>query len=145
MKKKLSVLIAVVTSVLVLAACGGKQETAGGSEEKDAVQETTETAKVEIPDLSGAWDDEVSKRASMDVTRIPRQLSGRSAGHLMKLPAHSLMKTENTPSTPSMIRKMRPYPVKRLRKAPSHSRTASSAGRTPKTVMTDSSHRISSE
>lgn len=69
MKKKLSVLIAVVTSVLVLAACGGKQETAGGSEAKDAVQETTETAKVEIPDLSGAWDDEVSKRASMDVTR----------------------------------------------------------------------------
>ena len=81
MKKKLAIVLAVITSVLVLAACGGKQETSTGSEAKDAEQETvqetvqetaeetTETAKAEIPDLSGAWDDEVSQRASMDVTK----------------------------------------------------------------------------
>lgn len=66
-------MLAVITSVLVLAACGSKQETSTGTEAKDAaqetVQETAEAAKVEIPDLSGAWDDEVSQRASMDVTK----------------------------------------------------------------------------
>ena len=77
MKKRLAITLAVIGSVLVLAACGGKQETATGSEAKDAAQETVqetseetaETAKVEIPDLSGAWDDEVSQRAPMDVTK----------------------------------------------------------------------------
>lgn len=69
MKKKLSILLAVITSVLVLAACGGKQETAAISDEKNTTQDAAASQAVTELDLTGTWEDEVSQRASMDVTK----------------------------------------------------------------------------
>ena len=93
MKKKLFILGTLVISVYAMTACGGKQETPAPTpeavqeavEEAEAVQETVEETVQEAAeatepetlledfvgemDLSGSWDDEVSKRASMDVTK----------------------------------------------------------------------------
>ena len=101
MKKRLLIIAALIGSVLVMSACGGKkeetpapaqeavQEAAGeteaaeteaaqeANEETEAVQEVIEQTEADSVledftgdmDLSGSWDDEVSKRASMDVTK----------------------------------------------------------------------------
>ena len=93
MKKKLFILGTLVISVYAMTACGGKQETPAPTpeavqeavEEAEAVQETVEETVQEAAeatepetlledfvgemDLSGSWDDEVSKRASMDATK----------------------------------------------------------------------------
>ena len=94
MKKKLLILTTLIISVYALTACGGgKQEAPAptpeaveqAAEEAEAVQETVEETVQEAAeatepenllgdfvgemDLSGSWDDEVSKRASMDVTK----------------------------------------------------------------------------
>ena len=90
MKKKLFILGTLVISVYAMTACGGKQETPAPTpeavqeavEEAEAVQETVEETVQEAAeatepetlledfvgemDLSGSWDDEVSKRASME-------------------------------------------------------------------------------
>lgn len=93
MKKKLFVLTTLIISVYAMTACGKGKETPVSSQEAvqeaakeaEAVQETVEetvkeTAEATEPenlledfvgdmDLSGSWDDEISKRASMDVTK----------------------------------------------------------------------------
>ena len=96
MKKRLLIIGTLVGSILVMTACGGKkeetpapaqeavQEAAGeteaaqeANEETEAVQEVIEQTEADSvledftgdKDLSGSWDDEVSKRASMDVTK----------------------------------------------------------------------------
>ena len=94
MKKKSLILTTLIISVYALTACGkGKEEAPvlpqeavqEAAEEAEAVQETVEetvkeTVEATEPenvledfvgdmDLSGSWDDEVSKRASMDVTK----------------------------------------------------------------------------
>ena len=83
MKKKLFILGTLVISVYAMTACGGKQETPAPTPEtvQETVEETVQDAAeatepenllgdfVGEMDLSGSWDDEVSKRASMDVTK----------------------------------------------------------------------------
>ena len=97
MKKKLFILTTLIISVYAITACGkGKetpvspqeaaqeavQEAAGEAEAaqqaaEDTVKEAAEAAEPENllgdfvgeMDLSGSWEDEVSKRASMDVTK----------------------------------------------------------------------------
>lgn len=97
MKKKLFILTTLIISVYAMTACGkGKetpvspqeaaqeavQEAAGEAEAaqqaaEETIKEAAESAEPEKlledfvgdMDLSGSWDDEVSKRASMDVTK----------------------------------------------------------------------------
>jgi hypothetical protein len=94
MKKKLFILTTLIISVYAMTACGGKQETPAAPQEavqeaakeaeaaQEAAEETVKEKTVEATepenllgdfvgdmDLSGSWDDEVSKRASMDVTK----------------------------------------------------------------------------
>ena len=89
MKKKLFILTTLIISVYAMTACGGKQETPASPQEvvqeaeaaqqaaEETVKEAAEAAEPENlledfigdMDLSGSWDDEVSKRASMDVVK----------------------------------------------------------------------------
>ena len=94
MKKKLFILTTLIISVYAMTACGkGKTEAPAAPQEavqeaaketeaaQEAAEETVkETVEATEPenllgdfvgdmDLSGSWDDEVSKRASMDVTK----------------------------------------------------------------------------
>ena len=93
MKKKLFILTTLIISVYAMTACGGKQETPAAPQEavqeaakeaeaaqqaaEETVKEAAEAAEPENllgdfvgdMDLSGSWEDEVSKRASMDVTK----------------------------------------------------------------------------
>ena len=93
MKKKLFILTTLIISVYAMTACGGKQETPAAPQEavqeaakeaeaaqqaaEETVKEAAEAAEPENlledfvgdMDLSGSWEDEVSKRASMDVVK----------------------------------------------------------------------------
>lgn len=82
MKKNLAVMLAVVTSALMITACGGKQEnTTSGSTPADVVSASEAVSEVENTtdailedftgemDLSGSWQDEISQRATMDATK----------------------------------------------------------------------------
>ena len=94
MKKKLFILTTLIISVYAMTACGGKQETPAAPQEavqeaakeaeaaqqaaEETVKEAAEAAEPENlledfvgdMDLSGSWEDEVSKRASMDVVKV---------------------------------------------------------------------------
>ena len=90
MKKRLLILTTLIISVYAMTACGkGKEEAPASPQEvvqeaeaaQEAAEETVkEAAEAAEPenlledfvgdmDLSGSWDDEVSKRASMDVVK----------------------------------------------------------------------------
>ena len=94
MKKKLFILVTLIISVYALTACGNSKEEAPAptqeavqeaAQEAETAQESAEEMVVEAAetadpenaladftgdmDLSGSWDDEVSKRASMDVIK----------------------------------------------------------------------------
>ena len=96
MKKKLLIIATLIGSILVMTACGNKKEDVPSSAqeavqeasveteaaqeavtETEAVQEVIEQTEAESVledftgdmDLSGSWDDEISKRASMDITK----------------------------------------------------------------------------
>ena len=90
MKKELFILATLIISICALTACGKSKEEAPVSpqeavEEVEAAQEAAEETVKEASDaakpenaledftgdmdLSGSWDDEVSKRASMDVVK----------------------------------------------------------------------------
>ena len=144
MKKKLFILGTLVISVYAMTACGGKQETPAPTpeavqeavEEAEAVQETVEETVQEAAeatepetlledfvgemDLSGSWDDEVSKRASMDVTKNEDgsyKQSGRSTGNMTLFPVCFLMMTATTRSTLLTTKETRPFPAKRRQAA----------------------------
>ena len=80
MKKNLLVIVTLVGSILVMTACGGKKEEAPAptpeSVQEEVKEVITETESENVVadftgdmDLAGSWDDEVSKRATMDVTK----------------------------------------------------------------------------
>ena len=76
MKKKLSIVITLIGSILFMAACGNSKQDAPVPTQ-ESVQEAIEETEAENVledftgdmDLSGSWDDEVSKRATMDITK----------------------------------------------------------------------------
>lgn len=67
MNKKLSILLATITSAFVLAACSSQQVTSGGTSPQETSQESAQETASKLNPV-GTWEDEVSKRASMDVT-----------------------------------------------------------------------------
>ena len=154
MKKKLFILTTLIISVYAMTACGkGKTEAPAAPQEavqeaaketeaaQEAAEETVkETVEATEPenllgdfvgdmDLSGSWDDEVSKRASMDVTtaatisqftgaEVPqRQRSGRSTAITTPRRACFLTTTAATRSTLLTTKETRPFPEKRRRAA----------------------------